>query len=250
MTGLSHKQKEIRRTRGGGSSIPTYLGFNPYASPLQGVRQARGLEEVKESDEMRGGTVLEDGIAELMGLDLGIETHKPDTTYHPIYPEAIAVHFDRLCDEEQLGIQIKNHWPFIKKASYKGNPRRGTYHNDLVPTHIHMQCQIEMMVAECAFGGKWGEQWVLAAYFGGAKPICYWIRRHKRLQDAILKKFLVFWKQHLDPEGPQTEPENYRWVGSPTKTTAPVKGDMMSVVLPFESKYPSAFKPQMPFMEE
>ena len=229
MNGLTEKQQDARQFRLGGSSTPAYLGESPWQSPLTAWRVAMGLEEVTETDQLVGGNVLEDGIAEMAERDLGgIKTYKPDTVYHPTLTDAIAVHFDRLCDEDSIGIQIKNHHPMMgrigtSKHQYQGYPTIGEYHNHLVPFHIQMQCQWEMMVVEAVFGGEWGKKWILASYFGGAKPRIYFISRDRKIQKPMLKLGMAFWGKHLDPYGSQEEPIGYYWCKEPKPEVKPVR---------------------------
>ena len=220
MSGLNEQEIEARWDHFTGSTTATFLGRNHYASPSHGWEANRDRVVFEENDLTFGGNALEGGIASIVERELGMETYKPETLYHPEYPEAFLVHLDRVSDAEQLGVQIKNHQPFMFKAAYNGAPVRGGWHNTLVPEALLIQCQVEMMVAHAAWGGEWGKQWVLASFFGGPKPRLYWIHRDTTLQAAILSAGLTLWRKHLDPNGPCEPMDDKHWIG-PAKGKRP-----------------------------
>jgi hypothetical protein len=56
----------------------------------------------------------------------------------------------------------------------------------------------------------WGEWW-LGCYFGGVRLRLYRIVRNPKLLDGMVKAGWTWWREHLDPNGPQSEPSDEIW---------------------------------------
>lgn len=205
MTGLSKSQHEVRRPRCPASAVPGFLGFSPYASPLQewevhmGIRPFDGDEDLTET-----GKEMEDGIARGMARDLRWgRMVKSRTLVHP--DDWACATPDRLFPQHQRGLQIKNHSPHMARHSYRGKPgEKGEWDNNLVPMQYLIQCLFEMSVVRGALGWK-PDRWCLGAYFGGKNRRPYQIRWDPILAKAIWGSAYVFWYWHIREKLAPTE---------------------------------------------
>lgn len=210
--GLTPEQQELRRTRLTGSTVSAYLGRNRYQSPLEAWEIAMGLAEFEGNEDTAAGNFMEGGIGDfaLHKLPIDEETARtatvPGTLVHPEYPDVFAATPDMVLPGERIGVQIKNHLPWVAKT-YPGKPQENgrRWDNVAVPEMYLMQCLLEMEVTGKHFGGAW-DVWFLASYFGGSHLRIYWILRDTRTINAILDAGHYFWRRHLDPNGPQEPP--------------------------------------------
>lgn len=234
---LTERQKEIRRTRITASSISSFLGYDPYRSPLQAWEQHVGLTEFQPNDDTEGGHDFEVAIAaagqrvadrEGFGLEWAsrqrprelVNSYDPsdDTLVSPLKPWLCATP-DFYCKLEGISaIQVKNQRPHMTKA-YKGKPTGG-WDNELVPPHYLMQCQTEMIVLS-DFTGKLQLCVYLCVHFGGPLPRIYKIRRDEELQAGLCDEGFKFWQKHIDPDGPMTPPVSAPWIVGPERKSKP-----------------------------
>lgn len=236
--GLTDNQLMNKVDRLSGSTTAGYLGRNPWRSPLEEWEINAGLREFTPTEDTEAGNFMEPSIAAWTLDKLGIDpkdAHKPDSMFHVEHPDKFVVHCDLLVPKEKLGIQIKNHMPFVVKT-YKGAPgSAGKWDNNLIPQHLLIQCMVEMEVVRAAFEDTDWDTWILAAYFGGSNLRLYWIKRSPKLAEALIYAGGIFWGRHLDPNGPKTPPTNEHWVG-PNKKPPPrqklTASDLLAAPLP------------------
>jgi YqaJ-like viral recombinase domain len=239
-TGLTPEQQAARLFRLTGSTIAAYLGYSPYRRPSQQWLVGMGYETERETPEMAAGNILEPAIITLALHELGLAesdcARSPGSAFHVEHPAAIVVHPDALVPGVTTGIQAKNHNPWVART-YQGRPG-ATGHpwdNELVPLHHVLQCQLEMEVFRSHGWAVAG--WWLAAYFGGADCRCYRIAHDPKLTRGLLTAGLRFWREHLDPAGPQKPATDEHWVG-PLKREKPVPrlaaAELRAAPIPFE----------------
>ena len=147
MSGLTDQELLNRKDHITGSTVSSYLGQSPYKRPSEAWEENNGTRTFVENDDTVGGNVFEEAIGKMALHKLGIpeeEAHKPTTIFHPNLPDTFLVHCDLLVPSQKLGIQIKNHWPWVKK-SYLPRPKdpNWKWDNELVPVHTRMQCLLE-----------------------------------------------------------------------------------------------------------
>lgn len=223
------EQIALGNTRLTGSTVAAMLGRSHYQRPSECWEVKMGLREFAGNDYTESGNDMEEPIARMVAREFGFtDLETPPSIFHPDYPDMWVVHLDRRSPEERISIQIKNHEPHLRSVIYQGKPgdAPGGWGNYQIPEQIHLQVQWEMGALAGHYGAKepkepeWGERCILAAYFGGSKPLCYWIKRDTRLLKEMIRVGKFIWRDHLDPNGPQTCPSDDHWVG-PHKKAKP-----------------------------
>ena len=210
MSGLSDLEKKVRKDRVTASTVSAYLGYNPFQSPLEAWEINAGLRCFTGNNATEIGQAMESSIALRVGRleELGVAL-EPLPIVHQLHPWWSATP-DRLFPEKQIGLQVKNHEPHMIR-SFLGKPgSAGEWDNDLIPIYQHMQVAWELAATASLLGREW-KVWILAAYFGGSNLRLYRIRRHEPFLEAMQGAAFAFWKQHLDPAGPRTRPDDSGW---------------------------------------
>ena len=216
MTGLSKAQHDIRRPRVPASSVAGFLGFSPYASPLEEWEVHMGLREFSgDKNLVETGKELEDGIAKGFARDLRWgRMVKSETLIHA--DDWACATPDRLFPQYERGLQIKNHGGFVVKT-YQGKPgSKGEWDNNLVPMQYLIQCLWEMKVVRGAIDYK-PDRWCLGGYFGGANRRPYMIRWDPVLVQKIWEYARKFWEAYISPDGPMEAPVDQKWIVGPEK---------------------------------
>ena len=255
MTALTPKQQAIRRERVTASTMAAFLGYSPYSSPLEAWKVHMGYQEFVPNEDTEGGQDFEEAIVQagerlkipeweyrLRPRSLQLSANPDDDTlidpFHPwlcATPDFVADPFHTAGD---WAIQVKNHRPHMTKA-YKGNPSGG-WDNELVPKHILIQCQTEMIVLS-GFTGRPQLQVYLCCHFGGPTPRVYRIRRDEGLQAGLLKAGLAFWAAHINYPAP---PNDVPWLVGPepkAKKREKITGDfLLAAPLPEFSAAPAS----------
>jgi predicted phage-related endonuclease len=202
---LTAEQLNFRKGRVMASDVAAYVGLHPYAKPFEAWAANLGLADVEYSPAMRMGDVLEEPLIREAVTRLGWKEgyrqpgsiHHPRDTWAGCTPDAM-----RMAEVEEMpvGMQVKVSGLHMAR-DYKGQPGEGgdAGDNDLIPLYHLIQCQWEMFVTDA-------QEWYLVVYFGGADLRIYHLRRDRDLIGALRDNALAFWLDHLDPNGPQTQP--------------------------------------------
>ncbi|KKN12267.1 hypothetical protein LCGC14_1018190 [marine sediment metagenome] len=200
---LTKRQLKIRLRKVMASSAAALLERHPYVSRFEAWAQAMGLAEGPEySDAMRMGDVLEATLVKEAARRLGWpkKVRKMGTVFHQNHLWAGCTPDGVKCSNgEFIGMQVKNSGIHMAKG-YQGQPGEGgEWDNDLIPAYHNFQCQWEMFVMNA-------NSWHLVVYFGGADFRIYNLRRDADLIQLMSENLWKFWLEHIDPDGPQTEP--------------------------------------------
>ena len=239
MSGLSEIELRTRKDRITASSVAAYLGYLPYQSPLEAWEINAGLQCFTGNNATEIGQAMESAIAERVRNLEGLRGPmiEPLTIVHQLYPWWCATP-DRLFPESQIGLEIKNHEPHMIRQ-FLGKPgSAGEWDNDLIPIYHHMQVQWEMAATASLLGREW-KAGLLAAYFGGSNLRVYRIRRHEPFLKSMTLAAFEFWKQHLDPAGPRTPPDNATWQkekAQPRRAAKLKDEELLTAPIPFLEK--------------
>ncbi len=200
-TGLTDEQHKARVGCAMASDISSYSGHNPWSSPFTAWAKNLGIEGIEDKGSYHShmGLALEGALLEEAGRRLEKNClPAPGTIFHPkskwagCTPDGIF--------EDKSGIQIKNH-SFYMARLFDGKPdEEEPPHGHLIPEMHLIQCTWEMMVTGAT-------RWYLGAYFGGNDYRIYHLHRDQELIDILVENMHEFWKEHLDPKGPQTPPD-------------------------------------------
>ena len=215
MADLTPEQIAIRRVRCTASTLPAFLGYSPYESPLTAWERHLGIGGLPSNENMDAGHDFEAAIIRRASsmIDKYRQSMGAMTIISPSHDWLCATP-DAIIPELTTGIQAKNHGAQMTRAYVAKPGEAGEWDNELVPKMYLLQCQIEMFVAADFYG--WDVLfWYLAAHFGGAQTRVYKIRRDERLQAALLKAGYAFWKLHIDPAGKRVPPGSVQWIVGP-----------------------------------
>jgi predicted phage-related endonuclease len=215
---LTPEQQSVRRRRVTGSTVAAFLGYSPWQTPREAWEESTGQRSFDGNAHTEIGQILEPGLIQLAQRQLtrragfhvdreapAIEgpfaiMEKPGTVFAPGRDWALC-HPDAVFPQQEHGLQIKNSG-FRMAKGYKAKPDGrldGPHENEVIPLYHLMQCQWEMMCA-----GYF--TWWLGVYFGGNDFRLYRLAYDALLVDAMLAAAEKFWREHLDPSGPQTAP--------------------------------------------
>ena len=198
---LTAEQLELRRGKVMASDVAAYLGFHPWVKPFEAWARNLGLEtfEEEENESMELGTLLERPLLELAARRIGMSDaafgcptmFRPDVPWAGATPDALGAH---------NGIQCKVSGLHMAR-DYQGLPgETGRFDNDAIPIYHLLQCQWEMFVTQRPL-------WHLAVYFGGRDFRIYALSYDSDLVGSMRAAAQVFWREHLDGNGPQRRPE-------------------------------------------
>lgn len=202
---LTDEQKAVRVGKGMASEVTALLGEHPYASRLETWALNLGLMEFAGNVNTELGDMLEPGLKNYAATLLGWKTwEEPGTIFRKSLPWAGCTP-DMLSPagdpETPSGVQIKNSGLHMAK-DYDGDPTpldEPGFDNDAIPLYHLMQCQWEMFVSRRV-------NWFLGVYFGGKDFRLYKLDYDLDLVNLMVDNMTSFWVQHLDPNGPQSEP--------------------------------------------
>lgn len=221
------QQIEATRYHLGGSTIGWALGYGTRAPSELWEVKVKG-RPVVVSDEMWFGTVVEDATRALAerylrkSLNLGVLVLQScrETMYHAEHGTWWAVHPDAMASRHRLFVQLKCHNPRVFTRYYQKPSEHDD--NDKVPVNFVMQVLWERAVLE---SHDKNSHWTgyLGAYFGGTDLKLYRIGRDTRLLDAMIRQGFAWWKQHLDPNGPQSQPDDRFWMKRMAAARAPAQ---------------------------
>lgn len=187
---LTPEQLELRKTGIGGSEIGAVLGESPFASPFDvWLAKTQGWT-VPETEDMRRGTYLEDGIGrwyqqryagEVTGLV------EPSTIRHATVPVALCTP-DRIAETDEGGRLVSIKSP-RRKGDHWGEP--GT---SQVPPGYALQLQWEHAIVSSH--GPISPVMHLAALLDG--DLCvYVIVADAELQAWMLESAQAWWARHV-----------------------------------------------------
>lgn len=186
---LTAEQQEMRRTGIGGSEIAAILGESAFATPFDvWLAKTHGWRQA-ETEDMRRGTFLEDGIARWYAQRFELSASMLDehgTVRHATNPIA-------LCTPDRIVGGLARRLVSIKaprrKSSEWGEPGSG-----VVPAGYALQLQWEHLV--CSSHGALSEEMHLAALLDG-DLVVYILRADVELQGWLLQYATDWWERHV-----------------------------------------------------
>ena len=220
MAGLTDKEIANRKGRITGSTFAGLLGYSPYDSPSYWWALQMGAPGVKPTLPMRLGIRYEDVITESavealtegrvrLGKagDVYRRGEKPTSVFHAQEREWLVVHPDWVCWDAKELIQSKRHDPRLA-AQYGNLPEER--HNDQVPLHELIQCQVELACWRSQYGQSWRTCWLAVEFGYGSGPVLYRIAYDPQLADSLIEAGRRFWNVHMDPMDPH-RPDDEEW---------------------------------------
>lgn len=189
---LTAEQLEIRKTGIGGSEIAAVLGLSVFAAPFDvWLSKTQGWTQA-ETEDMRRGTFLEDGIARWYAQRYGIEEkamHSPTTLRHRTHPWA-------LCTSDRI-VSVQ-HGQRERIVSIK-SPRRGfdwgEAGTDNVRGEYLLQLQWEWAI-HSSHGPGLDEEMHLAALVDGELNV-YPTQADRELQAWLIDFAGKWWERHV-----------------------------------------------------
>lgn len=184
---LTPEQLEMRRTGIGGSEIAALLGESRFASEFDvWLAKTQGWH-IEESEDMKRGTFLEDGIARWYADRFGIEpwrVQQPGTIRHKSVPVA-------LCTPDRLIVGPETDRLLSIKAPRRKTDAWGEPGTDIVPGEYLLQLQWEHAVY-----GYAGVEMHLAALLDGELCV-YVVQADLELQKWLLDYAQQWWARHV-----------------------------------------------------
>jgi putative phage-type endonuclease len=185
---LTPEQLEVRRTGIGGSEISAVLGESRFAAPYDVWLSKTQGWCVPETEDMRRGTFLEDGIARWYAHRYGVvESLEPGTVRHAQAPIALCTP-DRVVGTES-GRRLLS-----IKSPRRGGPQWGESGTDQVPPEYLLQLQWEHLV--CSSHYPLSSEMHLAALLDG-DLVVYHAIADAELQARMLDYARTWWRRHV-----------------------------------------------------
>lgn len=185
---LTVEQLELRKSGIGGSEIAAVLGESRFATPFDvWLAKTQGWV-VAETEDMRRGSFLEDGIARWYASRYGIEGQltEPGTLAHATRPVA-------LCTPDRIVGGLARRLVSIK-APRRGGGLWGEPGTDNVPPEYLLQLQWEHAI--CSTHGALNEEMHLAALIDGDLAV-YITQADRELQAWMLDYAEQWWARHV-----------------------------------------------------
>lgn len=181
---LTPEQQELRRTGIGGSEIAAVLGESSFASPFDvWLAKTQGWQQA-ETEDMRRGTYLEDGIARWYADSFGARVSELPTLRHAQSPIALCTP-DRITETGKL-VSIK--------SPRRGGDSWGPTGSDIVPPGYVLQLQWEHLVVSSV--RQLSTDMDLAALVDGELRV-YWFTADHELQAWMLDYAERWWRTHV-----------------------------------------------------
>lgn len=181
--------EERRREGIGGSDIGAILGLNKYKSAYDVyLSKVEGIDpDLSSNEAVIWGNLYEDPIAARYEQVTGKTTLCTGQTAHKDYPFLIA-NVDRLILGERKGLEIKT-------VGLRSMSQWGENGSSIIPQSYYAQIAHYMFVLDYP-------EWDVAAYFPTQEMRIYTFHRSQEMDDIILEKGFLFWKNHVEPKIP------------------------------------------------
>lgn len=185
---LTAEQLEMRKKGLGGSEIAAVLGESRFATPFDVWLAKTQNWRTEETEDMRRGSFLEDGIARWYASRYGIEGQltEPGTLAH--VTRAIA-----LCTPDRIVGGLARRLVSIK-APRRGGDLWGEPGTDHVPPEYLLQLQWEHAI--CSSHGALADEMHLAALVDGDLAV-YITQADRELQAWMLDYAEQWWARHV-----------------------------------------------------
>ena len=185
---LTAAQLELRKTGIGGSEIAAVLGESRFATPFDVWLSKTQGWRTEETEDMRRGSFLEDGIARWYASRYGIEGQltEPGTLAHATRPVA-------LCTPDRIVGGLARRIVSIK-APRRGGDLWGEPGTDHVPPEYLLQLQWEHAI--CSSHGALSDEMHLAALVDGDLAV-YITQADRELQAWMLDYAEEWWARHV-----------------------------------------------------
>lgn len=185
---LTAEQLEMRKKGLGGSEIAAVLGESRFATPFDVWLSKTQGWRTEETEDMRRGSFLEDGIAHWYASRYGIEGQvmEPGTMVHATRPVA-------LCTPDRIVGGLARRLVSIK-APRRGGDLWGEPGTDHVPPEYLLQLQWEHAI--CSSHGALSDEMHLAALVDGDLAV-YITQADRELQAWLLDYAESWWARHV-----------------------------------------------------
>jgi putative phage-type endonuclease len=175
---LSADQRKLRMTGIGASESPCLVGLSPFGTPITVWCSKHGIDLEDETDAMKLGNYLEEGIAQMYSNDTGRVLGQFGTIRHREFPWMMCTP-DRAVFGERRIVQIKLVGPFM--ASHWDNG---------IPAYVEIQVQHEMEVCDV-------DVCDVAVCIGGTDYKCMPVERDRELGMNLVTICKAFWDNHV-----------------------------------------------------
>jgi len=185
---LTAEQLEVRKAGVGGSEIAAVLGESRFATPFDVWLSKTQGWRTEETEDMRRGSFLEDGIARWYASRYGIEGQltEPGTLTH-------ATRSVALCTPDRVVGGLARRLVSIK-APRRGGDLWGEPGTNQVPPEYLLQLQWEHAI--CSSHGALADEMHLAALVDGDLAV-YITQADRELQEWMLDYAEQWWARHV-----------------------------------------------------
>lgn len=185
---LTPAQLEMRKTGIGGSEIAAILGESRFATPFDVWLSKTQGWQIAETEDMRRGSFLEDGIARWYADRFGVVglLDEHGTLRHQTRPVA-------LCTPDRIVGGVARRLVSIKSPR-RGGGLWGDPGTDNVPGEYLLQLQWEHAI--CSSHGALADEMHLAALIDGDLAV-YITRADRELQTWLLDSAEEWWARHV-----------------------------------------------------
>jgi len=191
-TMLTEKQLKLRREHVGASESPAICGVSPWQTAADVYwRKVSDIQNDEPNEAMMTGHRLEKPLIEFACDELNLSGLRRNQFRVAKDEPLLSATFDALGD----GVAVE-----CKYVSGAGAQHWGEPYTDEVPDHVLVQVQHQAFVANL-------KEVIVAAAIAGPRLEwrVYRVSRHEKLIDAIVKRCVAFWKEHVQSRIPPTD---------------------------------------------
>lgn len=197
---LTAAQLEMRKTGIGGSEIAAILGESRFATPFDVWLSKTQGWVLAETEDMKRGSFLEDGIARWYADRFGLTSERPGDPDFPVMYEPGTIRHATipvaLCTPDRtLGRPGSGRLLSIK-APRRGGGLWGEPGTDSVPPEYLLQLQWEWAICDSIAPGSLGREMHLAALIDGDLAV-YIVQADAEIQAWMLDYAASWWATHV-----------------------------------------------------
>lgn len=186
---ITEKQREERKRYIGSSDSPAILGVDPYRNAADVYYSKVGGAESPENEAMTLGSYLEPAVLDRFEKEFGLKLRRDEMRVAA--DGILCANHDALVIDRPEGVEAKT----TGLVSGRPNEAYGEPGTDEVPESVIVQAHHQMIVSQLEL------VWVPVLIAGRGYQV-YRVDRDNDLCQAIERRCVQFWREHVEPRVP------------------------------------------------